>query len=360
MKNAKGCTAPATATITQPAPLAVNGTATDIACYGGNNGMINITPTGGTAPYNYLCMPGNQTAVPFTNLGLGTYTVTITDAKNCSLTQTYTINQSTEILTSFSIAPVSCFGKNDGIINSTTTGGVPPYTYSWNPTGVTSANISNLAAGNYTLTVTDKLGCSMSSSTLINEPTTLTATVTVTNETCSELNNGTASVAVSGGPNYTYTWAPGGTKTPNVSNLPAGSYTVTIKDLKGCTITPIATITQPSFLNVNLISVVNVSCNGGSNGSVTANPTGGIPYTYLWMPGNITTAKLSNVPIGTYTVTVVDKNGCTNSNSVTLTEPTPITVTSTITNVSCAGGNNGTIKIVASGGKPSYTFYGNL
>ncbi|HRG51387.1 MAG TPA: PKD domain-containing protein [Bacteroidia bacterium] len=358
LKNAKGCTAPATATITQPAPLAVNGTATDIACYGGNNGMINITPTGGTAPYNYLCMPGNQTAVPFTNLGLGTYTVTITDAKNCSLTQTYTINQSTEILTSFSIAPVSCFGKNDGIINSTTTGGVPPYTYSWNPTGVTSANISNLAAGNYTLTVTDKLGCSMSSSTLINEPTTLTATVTVTNETCSELNNGTASVAVSGGtPNYTYTWAPGGTKTPNVSNLPAGSYTVTIKDLKGCTITPIATITQPSFLNVNLISVVNVSCNGGSNGSVTANPTGGtIPYTYLWMPGNITTAKLSNVPIGTYTVTVIDKNGCTNSNSVTLTEPTPITVTSTITNVSCAGGNNGTIKIVASGGKPSYTY----
>lgn len=358
LKNSKGCTTSVTATITQPAPLAVNGTATDIACYGGNNGIISITPTGGTAPYFYSCMPGNQTAVPINNLGLGTYTVTITDAKNCALTKTYTINQSTEILTSFSIAPVSCFGKDDGIINSTTTGGVPPYTYSWSPGGLTSPNVSNLAAGNYTLTVTDKLGCSMSSSTLITEPNPLTATVTVTNETCSELNNGTASVAVSGGtPNYTYSWQPGGEKTSGVNNLPASTYTVTVKDLKGCTTTPIATITQPSFLNVNLINIVNVSCYGGSNGSVTANPTGGTaPYTYLWMPGNITTAKLSNVPIGTYTITVVDKNGCTNSNSVTLTQPTPIVVVPTITDVSCSGGNNGTIKIVASGGKPTYTY----
>jgi len=358
VKNSKGCTSPTTTTITQPSPLAVNAVASDITCFGSNNGTISITPTGGTAPYNYVCMPGNQTAVPITNLGLGTYTVTVTDAKNCTLTTTHTINQPTQILTSFSIAPVSCFGKNDGIITSSTTGGVPPYTYSWNPTGVTSPNISGLTAGTYTLTVTDKLGCAMSSSTLINEPAILTTTITATNETCNELNDGTAIVTVTGGtPNYTYTWAPGGQKTASINNLVAGSYTVTVKDLKGCTSTPIVTITQPSVLTVSFINIINVSCNGGSNASVTANPTGGTaPYTYLWTPGNSTSAILTGVPIGTYTVTVTDKNGCTVSKSVTLTEPTPLVVTPTITNVSCNAGNNGIIKVTASGGKSGYTY----
>ncbi|HET6225464.1 MAG TPA: PKD domain-containing protein [Bacteroidia bacterium] len=358
VKNLKGCTTTATTTITQPNPLAVNASASDITCFGSSNGKISITPTGGTAPYNYVCLPGNQTAVPIANLGLGTYTVTITDSKNCSVVTTHTINQPAEIMTSFSIAPVSCFGKNDGVISSSTSGGVPPYTYSWNPTGVTSPNISGLSAGAYTLTVTDKLGCAMSSSTLINEPTALTAVMSTTNETCAELNNGTATVTVSGGtPNYTYTWSPGNVKTATVTLLPAMSYTVTIKDLRGCTITPIATITQPALLNVNFINTVNVSCNGGSNGSVTANPTGGTaPYTYLWLPGNITTAKLSNVPIGTYTVTVTDKNGCTNTKSVTLTEPTVLSATITTTDVYCAGGTNGTVKAVGTGGKPNYSY----
>ncbi len=358
IKNSKGCTTQATTTITQPAPLAVNSSVTPISCYGGNNGIINITPTGGTAPYTYLSMPGNQTVVPVTNLGIGTYTVTVTDAKSCQLTSAYTITQSTQILTSFSIATVSCFGKNDGAITSATTGGVPPYTYSWSPGGVTSPNASGLAAGTYTLTVTDKLGCAMSSSTLITEPPVLATTITSTNETCNYLNDGTATVTVSGGtPAYTYTWSPGGQKTPSVSNLASGTYTLTVKDLKGCTSTPIITITQPQVLSVSLINQVNVSCNGGSNASVTANPAGGtLPYTYIWSPGNTTGATLSNVPIGTYTVTVNDKNNCTIQKSVTITEPTLLKVSTTITNVSCPSGNNGVLKTVASGGTLPYTY----
>jgi gliding motility-associated-like protein len=358
IKNASGCTTQTTATITQPAPLAVNSSVTPISCFGGSNGIINITPTGGTAPYSYLSTPGNQTAVPITNLSIGTYTVVVTDAKNCKLTSAYTITQSTQILTSFSIATVSCFGKNDGAITSSTTGGVPPYTYSWSPGGAASPNVSGLPAGTYTITVTDKLGCFMSSSTLITEPPVLATSITGTNETCNHLNDGTATVIVSGGtPNYTYTWNPGLLKTASVINLVAGTYTVTIKDLKGCTATPIITITQPLPLTVNLISQANVYCNGGSNGSVTANPNGGTPpYTYLWSPGNTTNATLSNVPIGTYTVTLTDKNGCTAQKTATITEPALLTVSSTITNVSCPSGNNGVLKATPTGGTSPYTY----
>lgn len=358
VKNANGCTTQATAIITQPAPLAVNSSVTPISCYGGNNGIINITPTGGTPPYNYLCMPGNQTAVPITNLGIGTYTVTVTDANNCKITSTYTVTQSPEILTSFSIASISCFGKNDGTINSTTTGGAPPYTYNWTPGGITSPNASGLAAGTYTLTVTDKMGCSVSSSTVINEPPVLKTTVTTTNETCNYLNDGTATVTVSGGtPSYTYTWIPSIVKTATPKNLGAGSYTVTVKDLKGCTTTTILLITQPATLAVNTINQVNISCNGGSNGSVTASPSGGTaPYTYLWTPGNSTNITLSNVPVGTYTVVVTDKNNCTAQKTVTLTEPTPLVVASTVTDVTCPSGSNGVLKATPSGGTPPYTY----
>jgi gliding motility-associated-like protein len=358
IKNSKGCTTQATATITQPAPLAINSSVTPISCFGGNNGIINITPTGGTAPYSYVCTPGNQTAVPITNLGIGTYTVTVTDAKSCQLTSTYTITQSTQILTSFSIATVSCFGKNDGAITSSTTGGVPPYTYSWSPGGATSSNVSGLSAGTYTITVTDKLGCSMSSSTLITEPPALALTVASTNETCNYLNDGTAAVTVSGGtPNYTYTWNPGGAKTPTITNLSSATYTVTVKDLKGCTATALTIVTQPPTLSVNLISQTNVSCNGGSNGSVTANPAGGTaPYSYVWTPGNATNAMLSNVPVGTYTVTVNDKNNCTAQKTGTITEPALLVVSSIITNVSCPSGNNGSIKATPAGGTAPYTY----
>lgn len=358
LKNANGCSTQATTTITQPAPLAVNGTVTPITCYNGSNGVITITPTGGTAPYNYLTMPGNQTAMPVNNLSIGTYTVTITDAHNCLLSSSYTVTQSTEITTSFSIATVSCNGKSDGAINSTSTGGVPPYTYNWSPGGVTSPNISGLPIGSYTLTVTDKAGCSVSSSTVITEPPVLKATLTTTNETCNYLNDGTASVTVTGGtPNYTYNWAPGSIKTQSVSNLPAATYTLTVKDLKGCTSTSIFTITQPPTLAVSFINQVNVSCNGGSNGSVTANATGGTaPYTYAWLPGGSTNAVLTNAPAGTYTVTVTDKNNCTVQKSVTLTEPTILNVTTTITNVSCPSGANGVIKATPSGGTAGYTY----
>lgn len=358
VKNGNGCSTQATTTITQPAPLAVNSSVTPVPCFNGSNGTINITPTGGTAPYNYLTMPGNQTSVPVTNLSVGTYTVTLTDANNCKISSTYTVTQSTEITTSFSIASVSCNGKSDGTINSTTTGGVPPYTYNWTPGGVTSPNISGLPIGTYTLTVTDKLGCTAISSTVITEPQVLNTTIATTNETCNHLNNGTATATVTGGtPNYTYNWNPGAIKVPNVTNLAAGNYTLTVRDLKGCNTTSIVTITQPTTLAVNFINQVNISCNGGNNGSVTANPSGGTaPYTYNWLPGNSTNATLSGVPIGTYTVTVTDKNNCTVQRAITLTEPTPVSVTSTITNVTCPSGANGVLRAIPSGGVAPYTY----
>lgn len=359
INNGKGCNTSATVLITQPAPLAVNGAVTNASCNGLNDGSIAMLPTGGTPPYTYLCTPGNQTGATITNLAIGTYTVVITDAKGCKLTSSYIVTQPTALSTSFTIANVSCKNGNNGIINSVTMGGVPPYTYSWAPNGANAPNISGLGIGTYTLTVTDKVGCIVTSSTLISEPPALAVSIVTTNQSCINTSNGTAAASVSGGtPGYTYNWQPGGKNTNVINNLAAGTYTLTVKDLKACASINVITITKPTALTANLINQSNVSCYGGSNGSVTANPVGGTPnYTYLWMPGAITSATINAIKIGTYTVTITDSKNCEIQKTATITQPTILAVTATIKDATCNGGKNGSITAISSGGTAPYTYF---
>lgn len=359
INNGKGCSTSATVLITQPTPLNVNGAITNVSCNGGNDGSIAMLPTGGTPPYTYLCTPGNQTGATITNLGIGTYTVLVTDANGCKHTSTYTITQPTPLSTAFTIANISCKNGSNGIINSVTTGGVAPYTYSWAPNGANAPNISGLGIGTYTLTVTDKVGCSVTSSTLISEPPALMVTIGITNQSCINTSDGEAMANVSGGtPGYTYNWQPGGKSTNAINNLAAGTYTLTVKDLKACASINVITITKPTALAANLINQTNVSCFGGSNGSVTANPSGGTPnYTYLWMPGAISTATINGIKTGTYTVTITDSKNCAIQKTATITEPTMLAVTATIKNATCNGGKNGVITAIPSGGTAPYTYF---
>ena len=191
--------------------------------------------------------------------------------------------------------------------------------YSWTPIGATSANISGLLAGTYSLTVTDFLGCTASGNVTITQPAVLVNTITSTNATCNNANNGTATVVASGGsPNYTYLWMPGSLTSGSVSGLAVGTYTLTTTDNHGCTKVDFVSITQPPVLTASFINHGNVSCFGGSNGSVTVNAAGGTPnYTYQWLPGNAAAATINNLQANTYTVTVTDVNGCSVQNSVT-------------------------------------------
>ncbi len=359
MQDNYGCFAQATATITQPTPLVLSSVITNVSCATGSNGSIIITPTGGTAPYSYLWLPGNQTSSSLIGKPAGTYTLTVTDSKGCQVTSPYIITQPLALSVVLSGVNVSCFGGNSGVATSLVSGGTAPYTYSWSPSGGTGQNLSGASAGTYTLTVSDNKGCAQSATVIITQPTALIASITSTNETCNYMNNGTAAATVSGGtPTYSYSWQPGNQITNSISNLSSGTYTLTVTDSKGCTSIAFASISEPSTLSVSFTNQVNVSCFGGTNGSITALATGGTQnYNYLWTPGNITATTLSNITAGNYVVKVTDNNGCQVQNNISIIQPaSPLLVIGSSTTTSCYGGTNGTVSSVAIGGTAPYSF----
>ncbi|MES2592744.1 MAG: PKD domain-containing protein [Bacteroidota bacterium] len=357
IKNSIGCTTPGSVTFIQPTPIALNSSITNVLCSSGNNGSISITPTGGTGPYTYLWQPGNQTTSSINNQIAGSYTVTVTDSKLCTITSPYTITQPTTMAISFSKSDVSCFNGNNGTATPTISGGTSPYTYNWSQ-GATSPNATGLQAGSYTLTVTDNLGCSTFNSVLITQPTKVIASTTKNNETCGNLNNGSAAAgAIGGSPGYTYLWQPGALTSTTINNLSSGTYTLTATDIKGCTSTAFAIVTEPAPITINFINKINVSCFAGSNGSVTASPSGGTSgYTYSWVPGGETTASIANLAPGSYSVTVTDINGCFASNAVTITEPSLLTASIISTDETCNYLNNGSSTVTANGGNSGYTY----
>src|SRR5690606_27924501 len=205
---------------------------------------------------------------------------------------------------------VSCYGGNDGSATVAVSYGVAPYTYTWNTTPVqNTATASNLPAGTHTVTVTDGISCSKSEPVTITQPAApLTATISAyTDVLCFNTATGTATVNVTGGtPPYTYSWNTAPVQnTAAVSNLPIGSYTVTITDSKNCVTTTSVTISQPTDITVTTLSTSPSNCGSVGNGTATVSVTGGTtPYTYSWntVPAQNTTMA-SNLAPGTYTVT---------------------------------------------------------
>jgi hypothetical protein len=252
---------------------------------------------------------------------------------------------------------VSCFGGSDGAATVTGNGGTLPYTYLWS-NGVVTNFISNVVAGTYTVTVTDALGCTITSSVVISQPTLLTAVISSsTNILCNGANDGSATVTANGGTSpYTYLWSSGGSSDTE-PNLIAGTYTVTVTDNNGCTATATVTLTEPTLLTSSIGTSTNVSCFNGNNGSAQVVANGGtLPYSYTWSNGAITDI-ISSLTAGNYTVTVYDNNGCSSTASVTITQPTLLTATiSSVTNVSCFGGNTGAATVTAGGGVTPYSY----
>ena len=219
---------------------------TDVSCNGGSNGSINLTPAGGTAPYTFDWGGGIFTE-DRTGLSVGTYTVNIKDANGCSGSTSVIITQPTALVATPSSTNVSCNSGSNGTASVSASGGTPGYTYLWN-NGATTASITGLTAGNYSVTLTDAKGCNATQTFSITQPTALVATPSSTNVSCNSGSNGTASVSVSGGtPGYTYLWNNGAT-TASINGLTAGTYSVTITDNNGCTATQAFTITEPTAL----------------------------------------------------------------------------------------------------------------
>ncbi|MGQ0827489.1 MAG: gliding motility-associated C-terminal domain-containing protein [Bacteroidota bacterium] len=249
--------------------------------------------------------------------------------------------------------PGTCEG-NDGSATITLGSGTFPFSYLWN-NGSTTSTITGLTAGNYSVTVTDSKGCSKTASITVVQPFPITVTASATSAVCGA-SDGTATVSVSGGTApYSYLWSNGYT-TAAISGLTGGSYIVTVTDSKGCTKKSTAVVNSSAPPVAGISASVNIKCFGGNDGTISVSASGGTsPYTYSWNTSPVqNTATAVNLSAGTYQVTLTDINGCSSSLNVTITQPIPVTVTSTDATI-CTG-SSATLTAFGSGGTGSINF----
>jgi large repetitive protein len=324
--DTNGCFNTTTILISNPPALVVSLSATPIECFDGSNGTITVISSGGTGNHMYSLNGGAfQVSNAFTLLQAGMYVITTRDTNNCTRNDTIILSQPPVIGISFAPSVfngnnVRCNGGTSAFIITTVTGGTPAYTYSWS-NGATSLNLAGIGAGIYALTVTDSKGCIMINSVTITEPPPITITSTTDTVKCNGGSNGSVSVVVSGGtPGYTYLWSPGGQTTQNIIGLVAGTYTVTVTDTNSCVMAHTVVVTQPLGMNISAVPTA-VTCFGMSDGALATTVTGGTAgFTFLWSSGQ-TTANITGLTAGTYTVTVTDANNCTSTASFTVTQP---------------------------------------
>jgi PKD repeat protein len=366
--DANNCMVTATAVVGNTTAGTASITAvTNVSCNGGSDGAATVTMTGGASPFTYSWNTAPvQTTQTATGLAAGTYIVTITDNNNCAVTATATITEPTAVTASItSFTDVLCNGGNNGSATVSSSGGTGTHTYSWNTTPLqTTATASGLTAGTYIVTVTDANSCSTTVSVTISEPAALSLATAGFAATCNNACDGQAVCIPAGGtgPTYTFSWSTTPVQTTaSANNLCAGTYSVTVTDMNGCTLTDTAVVTEPSAIALNT-SVTNAYCNQ-ANGTATVNASGGTPaYTYSWSTTPVqTTATATSLIPGTYSVIVTDFNGC--ADTITAAVPNIPGVTASIsgfTNVStCFGGNNGTATAATAGGTAPFAYSWN-
>lgn len=341
--------------------LSLTTTATPANC-GASNGTATATVSGGAGPYTYQWSPGGGNNSTATGLAAGNYNVLVTDAAGCSVTASVTVpvGQANSNL-NITATNVSCNGGNNGSATANVSGGQQPYTYLWSNSS-TAQTITNLTPGSYSLTVTNGAGCITTGSITITQPLfSLSASSSSTSTTCFGSSNGTGTVVATGGTSpYSYIWSTSPLQTTQTATgLAAGNYNITVIDNNGCTAALTVTVNQPSPVSPSVAQITSPSCNGGSNGTATGSATGGsAPYVYSWntLPSqNGITAN--NLSAGNYILSVSDNNGCTGSIPFSVTQPLPVSVNfSSIANVSCNGGSNGSATAGATGGTSPYSY----
>ncbi|MDA8994471.1 Ig-like domain-containing protein, partial [Schleiferiaceae bacterium] len=242
--DGNSCSANTSYNITQPASaLSATTSSTNVSSSGGSDGSATVTPSGGTAGYTYLWSDG-QTNATATNLTAGNYSVVIKDANLCSITKNFTVTEPSSLsATATAINNVSCNNGSDGSASVSVTGGTSPYTYSWNTSPIqTNSTATNLAAGTYTVTITDFTNVVTTANVTISEPSALSLSITATDVSCVDDVTGALDATVTGGsPNYTFAWS-NSSSSEDQTGLGTGTYSLTVTDDNGCQISSSATI----------------------------------------------------------------------------------------------------------------------
>lgn len=356
------CTQTATVTIAQPGALTASITGTTPAlCNGTATGTATGSVNGGTGPYVYSWNSAPvQTNATATNLAAGSYTFSVTDANNCTVTAVAVVSQPSAIRDSIAkTINILCNGQTNGQATVGTKNGTGAFTYSWNTAPVqTTATATGLGVGSYTVTVADANGCKDSAVATITQPAALELTASPFAATCNNVCNGSATVIPSGGTQpYKYLWSNATSATSaNVLNLCAGTYSVVVTDANGCTHdTTNLVVTQPAAISFTKTETA-AFCNK-ADGGATVNITGGTPpYVYAWSNGQ-TTTQLSNVKPGSYCFGVQDANKCQDSVCVIIGNiPGETASITSTTPTTCNGGSNGKAFGTAIGGTMPYTY----
>jgi gliding motility-associated-like protein len=354
-----GCSATDNVIVSLPDALFFSLASDSASCFGGTDGRAYVDNiSGGALPYSYLWSgQGNQTTASAENLPSGVYTLTITDANDCVYTESIEVFEPTALIATISSQNLSCSNNNSGEVEVSASGGIAPYNYLWS-NGVSGGQISGLAAGNYTVTVTDANGCVLIESRVLTQPDEFTLSFDVNDVSCFGGSDASAQVNVlfGGTQPYSFAWdaAAGNQQTQVAQNLQAGTYNVTITDVNNCISFGNIVVNQPDLLLASL-QFTDVTCAGLNDGTAQVMASGGVqPYSYLWNNSSSSAqANVSGLPVGTYEVVVTDNNGCLARESVTISQPDIIDVQLIADSVSCFGGSDATIEVLASGGTGS-------
>jgi len=365
--DANGCVSVQADTITEPAAIVLTMSSTN-ATQGNTDGSASISVSGGIAPYVYLWDdPALQTTTTASSLGAGLYTVVLTDANGCSVSDTISVVENGGGGGSISVSitftsNIDCFGDCDGIASVVPFGGTAPYTYLWDdPFAQSNNTATDLCVGTYTVFVTDLAGDTGSVSATITDSPEILLSLTSVDANCAAP-DGTATVVASGGAGgFTYVWSDPSAQTSSVATaLTPGTYTVAVTDVKGCLANDTAVVGNAGSITATINFNTTSDCNSDCDALATASITGGTsPYTYLWddplAQSNTTAVDLC---AGTYIVRIDDAAGCTDADTITIIEPTSLNVMVTGNNVT-PGSCDGSMSASVTGGTTPYSYIWN-
>ncbi len=355
-----GCSITGADSITQPPVFEVTVATTNANCPTSNDGTAVADVVGGAQPYASITWDGTIGTQTRNALSFGSHTVVVTDANQCTASETFFIDTNYALRVDVQTTDALCFGANNGTASVTPLNGTPNYNFQYFNAANQPANSNALVAGNYTVVTRDNLNCSVTSTFSIGQPTQVVLSITKTDPVCSGDDNGQASVSASGGsPGYTFVWSNGET-TDAISNLSEGFFSVTATDQNSCTGTANVLLESPNKMTITFTDISQISCFGDRNAAVTVDVSGGTqPYGFAWssipLYQGLSGASLSGLDEGRYFITVSDANGCFISDSIRFVSPPALDFNFIITDsVSCPGFADGRIRFLGIGGTPIF------
>ncbi|MCB9231264.1 MAG: gliding motility-associated C-terminal domain-containing protein [Bacteroidia bacterium] len=332
--DSNGCMGASSWQITEPSALALSCMVMDVLCNGDSSGALDVSVSGGFAPYKFLWSNGAATE-DLSGIPSGNYTLTLTDSAGCVRVDSFLISQAVTILLTAVTTPALCNGDTSGTLDLTVSGGQPPYTYQWS-NGASTQDLTNLPPGMNVVMVTDSNGCVATDSFVVLANLSISLSYSLVPNLCAGDKMGSISVTPSGGtPPYNYNWSNGSTLS-NPGGLTAGVYTLIVHDSVGCFHTETYTLTDPDSLLIQF-QVADASCLTESDGSILGLISGGTPpLQYLWSDGQTNSLAVALAP-GLYMIIVTDSNGCQDSAWAVVSTPLPPNIFAGADTQLCAG-----------------------